>query len=232
MYLKIKEVILHEINSGNWSPGQRIMSEEEFAIKFNVSRMTSRHALVELEREGILVRFRALGTFVAQTKVQRNLDRLLTFAEAARVRGQEPEVRTLAFLIKPVDGAIAEIINLQPSELVINLEQLHIVDHSPLAILNLYMPQSLCPGIKVEDFERIDYYDFLERQYGIMNVHADLTIEAIIANKDQAEKLQVTRGFPLFQTSRVYYTQRLGPIWYSVTFIRSDKYSFRGILKR
>ena len=65
-----------------------------------------------------------------------------------------------------------------------------------------------------------------------MNVHADLTIEAIIANKDQAEKLQVTRGFPLFQTSRVYYTQRLGPIWYSVTFIRSDKYSFRGILKR
>lgn len=232
LYKKIEEAIYQEIASGNWSPGQRALTEEELAKKFKVSRMTARHALVELEREGVLVRFRGLGTYVAQNKIRRTLDKLLPFSAMLRGYGMEPGVKTYRFTVLPVDNFLAKTLNIQPQELIIKSEQLQLGDQFPISVLELHMPQALCPGITAMDFERSDYYEFLEEQYGIVIKYADTTIEAVAASDDQADKLQVNRGFPLLQLCRLSHDQRSRPVSYSKIFIRSDKYLIQGTVRR
>ena len=70
VYIQIHDQIKSEIEQGIWKIGDRLPSERELAVKFNVSRMTLRQAIQNLADEGILERKIGSGTYVAIEKVQ------------------------------------------------------------------------------------------------------------------------------------------------------------------
>lgn len=65
LYERLRAYLLDEIRSGRLGPGDRIPSEMALAEQFNVSRITSKKALETLEHDGLIVRFRGKGSFVA-----------------------------------------------------------------------------------------------------------------------------------------------------------------------
>ncbi|GLX65815.1 GntR family transcriptional regulator [Paenibacillus glycanilyticus] len=65
LYKQIQEAIKKQIMLGNLRPGDRIPSEKELADQFHVSLMTTKGALSGLAEEGIVVRSKGKGTFVA-----------------------------------------------------------------------------------------------------------------------------------------------------------------------
>lgn len=56
VYIQIHDQLKNEIEQGIWKVGDRLPSERELAVKFNVSRMTLRQAIQNLADEGILER--------------------------------------------------------------------------------------------------------------------------------------------------------------------------------
>ncbi len=65
LYQEIYEKLAEEIRNGKRTPGDQVETERELAEKHHVSRITSKRALNLLEEEGLVVRRRGLGTFVA-----------------------------------------------------------------------------------------------------------------------------------------------------------------------
>jgi transcriptional regulator, GntR family len=65
-YEEIARFLRAEIASA--SPGTRLPSESELCERFGVSRMTARAALQILDNEGLIVRRRGQGTFVAPAR--------------------------------------------------------------------------------------------------------------------------------------------------------------------
>ncbi|WP_336772858.1 GntR family transcriptional regulator [Paenibacillus sp. MMO-58] len=65
LYKQIQEAIKTQISLGNLRPGDRIPSETDLAAQFHVSLMTTKNALAGLAEEGIVVRSKGKGTFVA-----------------------------------------------------------------------------------------------------------------------------------------------------------------------
>jgi DNA-binding GntR family transcriptional regulator len=55
-----------EADLAGLSPGARVSSEHELAARHQVSRLTARAALQELERRYVVERTQGLGTFVAR----------------------------------------------------------------------------------------------------------------------------------------------------------------------
>ena len=94
VYIQIHNQIKKDIEAGVWSVGDRIPSERELALEFNVSRMTLRQAVQTLVEEGILERQVGAGTFVARKKVQEKMTGVTSFTELM----EDPPRRQLRLL--------------------------------------------------------------------------------------------------------------------------------------
>lgn len=62
---RIKEEIVRMIGSEMMLPGDKIVSQNELAEQFDTTPVTIHKALTELAREGVIVRRKGVGTFVA-----------------------------------------------------------------------------------------------------------------------------------------------------------------------
>lgn len=68
-YVQVVEWIKKQIATGKLKPGDKIYSENELSTMFNMSRQTIRHAIGELEEEGIIQRRQGSGTFVSNGEI-------------------------------------------------------------------------------------------------------------------------------------------------------------------
>ncbi|MDQ8734496.1 GntR family transcriptional regulator [Paenibacillus sp. LHD-38] len=64
LYSRIYKELKNKIESGDYKVDQQIPTEIELAEMHGVSRITSKRALIELEREGLIYRKRGSGSFV------------------------------------------------------------------------------------------------------------------------------------------------------------------------
>ncbi len=65
LYNKIVEYLKDKIAKGEYQPSDKLPTEAELSNLFNVSRITSKRALEELEKQNLIVRKRGSGSFVA-----------------------------------------------------------------------------------------------------------------------------------------------------------------------
>ena len=64
---EVFEQMKDQIVSGEWGPGEKILSENELSQVFNVSRATIRNSIQKLKAIGILTTKQGRGTFVRKT---------------------------------------------------------------------------------------------------------------------------------------------------------------------
>ncbi|MFQ5955399.1 MAG: histidine utilization repressor [Kiloniellales bacterium] len=76
LYQQIKRAIAGPILAGEFPPGHRIPSEHALMTSFGVSRMTVNRALRALAEDGMVVRRRRNGTFVAPQSAEHALLRI------------------------------------------------------------------------------------------------------------------------------------------------------------
>ncbi|WP_020579546.1 LacI family DNA-binding transcriptional regulator [Actinopolymorpha alba] len=65
LYQQVKRALLDAISQGEYDPAEPFITQREVCERFGVSTTTAVRALNELVAQGILIRRRALGTFVA-----------------------------------------------------------------------------------------------------------------------------------------------------------------------
>src|SRR5258708_7877086 len=108
LYAQGQEHILERIRSGVWKEGDLIPTEMALVQQFGVARMTVRQALDRLIREGLLVRVRGRGTFVARPKIERELTRMHSFSDDMRARGMVPSSRLLGREVVPAPQLVSQ----------------------------------------------------------------------------------------------------------------------------
>src|ERR1700746_3976795 len=103
-YQSIQGTIVKRVERGLLKPGDLVDSERELARIHGVSLMTARHALIALEREGLVVRRRG-GTFVAPPKIHFN--KLMSYTEQMSARALAVSSRVLSLGIIHTEQEIA-----------------------------------------------------------------------------------------------------------------------------
>lgn len=64
LYMKIKTELREQIVNGSFRAGSKLPTEKELSEQYQVSRITSKRALTELEQDGLIYRVRGKGSFV------------------------------------------------------------------------------------------------------------------------------------------------------------------------
>jgi DNA-binding LacI/PurR family transcriptional regulator len=71
LYQLVKQALRDEIGVGRFDPAEPFVTQREVCERFGVSSITAVRALNDLVAEGVLIRRRGLGTFVAPTRLRR-----------------------------------------------------------------------------------------------------------------------------------------------------------------
>lgn len=222
-YRRIMNDVLAQVRGGKLHSGDPVPSERELARRFSVSIMTARHALKELEVQGVVVRRDRVGTFVAPPKIQFN--RLLGFSEQAAAKGFTSRARLISRRYVDDDAEIPTRLALPSFARLIRIERLRLANEQPLALEVCYLPADQFPGLMNAPLERRSLFHLLERDYGLKLAYADEEVDATSADPRSAELLNIPRGSPLLRVRQLLFSDAGRPIAYSLALYRSEHHS-------
>lgn len=196
LYCQLAEIIEEKIDSGEWKPSSCIPSERELSMKYNMSRITVRKAIDELERKGKLEKIQGKGTYVLSRSIVQNLGDVYSFSKEMEKQGKITSTKLIERKIIPADNQISKNLGVDESVPIIYLKRLR-CEESGQAIMieRTYFEFNKFPFIMEMDLNNVSLYKTLEEDHG---VKIDKAIERFKACELTASESQLLQA-PLRQ---------------------------------
>ncbi|KND55424.1 putative alkanesulfonate metabolism utilization regulator [Candidatus Paraburkholderia kirkii] len=207
LYAQIKDTLRAGILDGRYPPHSRMPSESELQAMFDVSRITIRQALGDLQKEGLIFKVHGKDSFVSQPKAFQNVTSLQGFVEAMSESGHEIVNRVVHFRFVPAPEEVAARLGLAGGGDVVEIHRVRLLNRQPVSYEVTFLPEALGRQRKraelaTRDMTR-DIFLILENDCAVPLGHADLAIDAIAAAPAIAEALDVKKGAPLLRIERL-----------------------------
>jgi len=205
LYLQLFEILKRKIENGEWTSGMQIPTEEQLCKTFNVSRATVRNAVLELVRQGYLIRQQGKGTFVSRSFISEGLIMTAVFkklwVEDDSVFSKEVIAKTV---MMPVSGLSVEL-GVPENRHVIYLKVLWESNKEPSILQESFIPFNICPQLLEEDIETQSIIDLFDKKYSIKITSVHNFFEIFYLNKELAQSLQIAEGSPvILMTQKVF----------------------------
>jgi GntR family transcriptional regulator len=228
LYAQLESYIKMQIKAAVAKPGDRMIPENDLCSLLNVSRTTVRQSMNRLVEEGLLVRYRGKGSFIADQKLRRNINYMYNFTENIRSTGAVPSSVVLKNEVLTADQMLCEKLQLpKNNKRVFFLSRLRCADNAPILYENTYIPYYLCEGIEHLDFSGKSLYQTLSNEYSLHLFHAVETIEAVIISGDNQKQLRCKRNMPGYKIQRLSYLESNYIFEYTTSITRADRCVFR-----
>jgi GntR family transcriptional regulator len=227
-YVQLKAALSAEIEAGRWKSGDQLPPEQDLCTFFGVSRTVVRQALQQLEFEGMVVRERGRGTFVAEPKISSTslVHSLMGFYEDMEKRGIEMVSDVLEQSMQPAGQHVSVYLDVEPVTPVIKLHRLRSIEEEPIVLVTSYLPYDLCPEVLNEDFTHQSLYRYLDEYCDLRVARGRRRIEAVAANAAEAELLGISISSPLIKMESVSYLGDGTPIEFFYGLFRGDRSCF------
>ncbi len=205
LYVQVRQALEAHIDRSAWRPGDRIPSEPELCKLFGVSRPVVRQALQDMANEGLLVRRKGLGTFVAEPRITTRslVHSLVGFFQEMDAKGLPPVTEVLEQSMLPAGARVGAQLAVDPTTPVIKITRLRFIEDEPIVLVTSYLPYELCPDLLTADLRHQSLYAFLREGYGLTLAGGRRVIEAALAGEQDAARLRVPVGSPLLRLESV-----------------------------
>lgn len=222
-YQRIQGTIVKRLESGLLKPGDLVDSERELARIHRVSLMTARHALTALEREGLVVRRRGAGTFVAPPKIHFN--KLMSYTEEMSRRGLAVSSKLISLAIIENEQEIAARLSLPATSRLIKIERLRLGGDEPFAIETCYLSADEFGDLTRTRLDRASLFSILEHDHELRIAHADEEIDATTADAHTARLLGIPPGAAVLRIRQQIYSTKAKATLYVLGLYRSDRHT-------
>lgn len=195
-YIQLATLFRRRIDAGHWPLGSQIPTVDELAAEFGVARATIRQALDVLEKDRLIERFRAKGTFVRRRPqeelwcaVGTNWAGLLRPNHDARIEilSEEPNIKLerIAYQI----GTLAPLYR--------HLHRRHWRNEKPFLLTALYVAESVMDRISKKDIRTKTALRLIHDVRGLEISDAQQTMTIGTADLETAEALTMPLNAPV-----------------------------------
>ena len=229
IYHQLRRGIENLIRSGKLAPGDPLPSENELSQTYSISPMTVRQAMSELVNDGYIHRERGRGTFVSLKRMQHQLENMVSFSETMKTQQMRPGSKILIIDDQTPPSDVLTQLSLAPSTPFTRIKRLRLANDAPVGIHDSYLH-----GISVtqSDLEQTpSLYELLEERAIILE-DGEETIEAVAAEDEPAQLLDVAPGSPLLKATRLSWDTNGNFVEYVVALYHADLYRYKIRLKR
>ncbi|HEV7814972.1 MAG TPA: GntR family transcriptional regulator [Janthinobacterium sp.] len=227
LYVQIARKLSDDVRNGRYQVDQALPSERALSELLEVSRVTARKAIDQLVEQGLVVRRRGSGNYIAP-RIEQPLSNLSSFSEQLQQRGYRPGSRWLkrAIVIASAEEQLS--LGLTPNTKVARLERLRLADDVVMAYEVSVLPYSVMP-----DPEAVgpSLYAYLQG-IGKAPVRALQHIRAMNASDVLAEQLGVPENQAVLFITRIAYLESGEAVELTHSYCRSDHYDFVAEMRR
>jgi GntR family transcriptional regulator len=232
-YHQLKQLVVADIAENGRQPGDRLPGDNALCSMYGVSRTVVRQALSELEVEGVVIRDKGRGTFVAPAPANAGLIAGLTgLYEDVAARGLELHSQVKKIGVVPADDSQAAALQIQVGDPVVHIERLRFVSDEPWVFAVNDLPHWAVAGLEHEDLTDRSLYQVLEEEYGVRLLHGRRTVEAARAGARLARMLGMRSSDPLLVLRSVSVGALGRPVESFVAFHRGDRSRFEVEVRR
>lgn len=224
LYKQLEEILKKAIDDGVYKVGELFPCEKELMASYEVSRITVRQAVAELSALGYLKGERGKGTTVIIDKINENLKSIVSFSQEMALHGVLMTTKICEVTKEKASSYIAKALNLEDGAFVIKVVRLRCASASAIAYSTTYLPFSLGLSLASSDYST-SLYCYLKDK-GITVVRANDTLEAVLAEKDIADKLEIDIKSAVFKRTRNSFDEKGVPIEFSYIYYPGDKYKY------
>lgn len=222
LYIQLYYVLKGKIESGEWSVGSQIPTEDDLCKIYEVSKATVKLAVLELARQGYLRRQQGKGTFVCKRVIPEGLTMHTSFKELMLDAGMDFSTEVLVkTVMMPTDDLDAKL-NISVDTHVIYIKRRRSIKGEPVLLQEAYIPYHICPSLLEEDVAQDSLFDILEKKYKLTITKVKDYIEIAYLTDEEGRLLGLSGGSPaLVMEQQLYSGESL------IMFIRSIKRSDR-----
>lgn len=200
LHESVRQEILRRVRAGEYEIGKALPSAAALAEEFEVSAITIKRALRDLQPAGILRSVPGLGTFVRdQRRFIRDLDFSLTSFDDALRLGLKPSIRLVSLTREKIRDPAFDVLE-PPDGLMLCVRKVISTDDTPIMYDTTYLPRSLSDEV-VDEFSEKFISDAL-RDHGTQFTKTKLLIDAAPASEEAQQTFAIANGYPTLR--RIY----------------------------
>jgi GntR family transcriptional regulator len=224
LYAQLKEIIIEAVARADLAPGDQIPSQRILCERHGMSHMTVRRAISELINEGVIYAIPGKGLYVTERKQPAESGPLIGFSEEMARRGMLASSKILAAEIVGASTVLSSALGVAVGTPLVHLRRLRLADGEPMGLQSNYLPHALCPGLLDHDLERGSLFSVLRDVYGLRLADGTRTVEAALADAEQARLLGLALPAPLLVVEQLTYLDGGQAIEFVRTAYRGDRY--------
>ncbi len=222
LYLWVAAMLREQIEAGTLDPQAAVPSERALSEHYGVSRMTARHAVETLAREGYLYRHPRRGTFVAEPRLRFSVG---SFTKNMAAADLAPGTEVLSARTVDPDEVVARLLGIPPGGRVHVLQRLRTALGEPVAIENIQLSAVRLPRLLEHDLTG-SLWAIMRESYGVRPQRADARVVAVMLDRFEAEALGVKAGSPAIVLTRTVFDDHGEVVELARDVYRGDRSEF------
>lgn len=232
IYHQLYVMLRQKLKDGYFAPDAPLPAEFSLSSEYGVSRVTVRRTLDLLERDGLIVRKRGIGTFASPASAQVDpaqiageLDNLITI-------GLETRAKLVRFDCASVPAPTATLaLGLVPGQTCLLIERLRLHRDEPFSMTSVWVSPH-CAALIEEDCLGDQPIVAILEAGGKRASLADQTLSAVLADHEVSALLDVAIGSPLIRLRRTVIDDGGTPILHQQSLYQPDSYEYHMTLQR
>lgn len=222
LYLQVKSKIKKEIRSGLLKPGDQLPSESQMQKEYNISRVTIRNALSELESEGYITKVHGKGSFVAKSDMLRLPIGVTSLSEDARMQGLKVDTTVIKVAVETVRTEIdKEFFKLNDGDEILVIKRIRRISDIPVIVEESHLSMEY-QSLQEEDLTQ-SLYEILQKKYNVYPTNKGRrSVKISFATEEIADYLQLSTGTPVIESEMCVFDMNGEPVHTLHEYVRGD----------
>jgi len=229
LYFQLYSLLKSDILDGRFTNGTQLPTEGQLSAEFGISRITSKRALDELAREGLVERHRGRGTHVThESSTEPAYAPMVGLLQEIESIGKSSTAIVLDCAMKAAPRGIRKLRGLGDNQKILYLSRIRHRDNIRFGCYTSWTKKVDLPEdpSALEQIPRMSYF----HDKGLKVSFIKQTLTACAAGAQAAAALDVERGTPLLSLTRLSFENRLCedyPVDYLRVLYHPERFEYR-----